>query len=60
MAVTTRLSKSGDGAESIAIVDSKTNDVIAVIETVHQKTKLKITTMLGTHLEKPNGVVIRR
>lgn len=60
MALKTRLDKRSEGNQKLAIVNSTTGEVIAMIEAVSNKVELEVSTMEGTHVEKPNGFTSKR
>lgn len=60
MPLKTRLDKRSETNQKLAIVDSTTGDIIAVISAVSNKVELEISTIAGTHIEKPNGFTSKR
>lgn len=60
MALKTRLDRRSEGNQKLAVVDSETGEVIALIEAVSNKVELEISTKTGTHIEKPNGFTSKR
>lgn len=60
MALKTRLDKRSEGNNKFAIVNSDTGEVIAMVEAVSNKVELEVSTVPGTHVEKPNGFSSKR
>lgn len=60
MPLKTRLDNRSEGNNKLAIVDSVTGGIIAMITTTSNKTELEITTVGGLHVEKPNGFSSRK
>jgi len=59
MALCTRLDHKSESNNRFAIVDSKTEEVLAIVTAV-SPSKLEITTKEGLQIEKPNGFVSKR
>ena len=55
MALKTRLDKRSEGNNRLAIIDSKTGEIVAMITAVSNKVEMEIATVEGLHIEKPNG-----
>jgi len=60
MALKTRLDKRSESNKKLAIMDSATGEIIAMIEATSNKVELEISTVPGTHIEKPNGFTSKR
>ncbi|UYD72113.1 hypothetical protein [Vibrio phage vB_VpaM_VPs20] len=60
MALKTRLDKRSDDNDRLAIVDSQTGEIIAMVTACSNNVELEVSTKAGTHIEKPNGFVSKR